>query len=137
MTKNCISYILFALLITAAICQAGFRPAVNYPVNPYPTSVVKGDFNRDGNLDLVVTGCGDANCITQAAVIVLLGDGSGRFSRGGQFVAGPPNTTPDTLASGDFNGDGTPDLAVVNNGVNQFGSVSILLGDGSGGFLAP
>jgi len=137
MAKNCISHVLLALLITAAICQAGFLPPVNYPVNPSSTSVVTGDFNRDGNLDLVVTRCGDAQCSTSAVVIVLLGQGNGKFSRGGQFVAGSPNTTPDTLASGDFNGDGTPDLAVVNNGVNQFGSVSILLGDGSGGFLAP
>jgi len=137
MTKNCITYILLALLITTAICQGGFRPPVNYPVNPSPTSVVEGDFNRDGNLDLVVTGCGDANCFTQAVVLVLLGHGNGTFSRGDQFVAGPPNTTPDTLASGDFNGDGVPDLVVVNNGINQFGTVSILLGDGHGGFLAP
>src|SRR5262245_53175545 len=135
--KNCIRHILLALLTTAAICQAGFRPPVNYQVNPSPTSVVQGDFNRDGNLDLVVTGCGDARCTTTGAVIVLLGHGNGRFSRGGQFVAGPANTTADTLASGDFNGDGTPDLVVVNNGINQFGNVSILLGDGSGGFLAP
>jgi hypothetical protein len=137
MTKNCISYILLALLLIAAICQAGFRSPVNYPVNPSPTSIVKGDFNRDGNLDLVVTGCGDAQCATTGAVIVLLGQGNGKFSRGSQFVAGPPNSTADTLASADFNGDATPDLVVVNNGVNQFGTVSILLGDGGGGFLAP
>jgi len=137
MTKNCISYVLLALLLAAATCQGGFRPPMNYPVNPSPTSIVKGDFNGDGNLDVVVTGCGDDQCTTTGAVIVLLGEGNGKFVRGGQFVAGPPNTTADTLASGDFNGDGTPDLVVVNNGVNQFGTISILLGDGQGGFLAP
>jgi FG-GAP-like repeat len=114
-----------------------FQPPVNYSVNLSPTSIVKGDFNRDGNLDLVVTGYGDPNCTTAGAVIVLLGEGNGKFTRGGQFVAGPPNTTADTLATGDFNRDGTPDLVVVNNAINQFGNISILLGDGSGGFQPP
>src|SRR5205823_4305499 len=33
--------------------------------------------------------------------------------------------------------DGTPDLVVVNNGINLFGTISILLADGSGGFQPP
>ena len=37
----------------------------------------------------------------------------------------------------DFNRDGTPDLVVVNNGINLFGTISILLADGSGGFHPP
>jgi FG-GAP-like repeat len=137
MMKNHVSYALLGLLLAATICQGGFRPPMNYSVNPSPTSIVKGDFNGDGNLDLIVTGCGDNQCATTGAVIVLLGQGNGKFVRADQFVAGPPNSTADTLASGDFNGDGTPDLVVVNNGVNQFGTVSILLGDGHGGFFAP
>jgi len=36
---------------------------------------------------------------------------------------------PDSVAVGDFNGDGTPDLAIANYGSN---SVSILLGNGNG-----
>src|SRR5262249_24883568 len=124
-------------LIISHVAFAGFEPAVNYPVNPSPTAIVTGDFDRDGHLDLVVTGCGDRNCTTTGSVIVLLGDGRGRFIRSGQFVAGPSGTTADRLASGDFNGDGTPDLVVANNAINQFGTISILLGDGVGGFLSP
>ncbi len=40
---------------------------------------------------------------------------------------------PRAIATGDFNGDNKPDLAVLNNGSN---SVTILLGNGSGGFTA-
>ena len=39
------------------------------------------------------------------------------------------------IAAGDFNGDGKSDLAVV--GSNYPGSISILMGDGAGGFAAP
>ena len=44
------------------------------------------------------------------------------------FTAG---SGPSLMAVGDFNGDGKPDLAVANEGSNN---VSILLGDGHGGF---
>jgi hypothetical protein len=43
-----------------------------------------------------------------------------------------------TVAVGDFNGDGIPDLAVANNnGSASPGSVSVLLGNGDGTFKAP
>jgi hypothetical protein len=45
----------------------------------------------------------------------------------------PAGTTPSALASGDFNRDGRLDLAVANSGSKD---VSILLGDGAGGFAA-
>jgi hypothetical protein len=98
---------------------------------------VTGDFNRDHHLDLVATVCGDRNCSRPGSVTILSGNGHGRFIKGGLFVAGPDFTTADTLASGDFNRDGVPDLVVVNNGINQFGTISVLLADGVGGFLPP
>jgi hypothetical protein len=115
-----------------------FQAPASYAVNPYPTGIVAGDFNRDGILDLVMTVCHDANCIGTGSVQVLLGNGDGTFTLGsGVFVAGPKGTTADTLASGDFNGDGVPDVVVVNNAVNQFGQISVLRADGNGGFLPP
>jgi hypothetical protein len=45
----------------------------------------------------------------------------------------PVGTTPSALASGDWNRDGRLDLAVANRGSKD---VSILLGDGAGGFAA-
>ena len=47
-------------------------------------------------------------------------------------------TVPYSVAVGDFNGDGFPDLAVANSGNPLTGagsSVSVLLGQGDGSFL--
>src|SRR2546425_9830025 len=49
----------------------------------------------------------------------------------------PVGTNPVAVAAGDFNGDGTVDLAIANNGnpgAGDDGSVSILLGNGDGTF---
>jgi hypothetical protein len=96
-----------------------FQPAVNYSVPCCPSSIVAGDFNEDGKLDLVVA--------TDAAS-VLLGNGDGTFQPVLNYPAGS-NTA--TVAVGDFNGDGHLDLAVANNGSNN---VSVLLGNGDGTF---
>ena len=42
--------------------------------------------------------------------------------------------SPAGIASGDFNGDGLADLAITNSGDN---TVTVLLGNGSGGFTSP
>ena len=42
--------------------------------------------------------------------------------------------SPGPVVLGDFNGDGRPDLAIANAGSS---SVSVLLGDGAGGFAVP
>src|SRR5207244_4079079 len=60
----------------------------------------------------------------------LLGNGLGGFSpaAGSPVAAG---TSPRAVAMGDVNGDGKLDLTVPNLGSNN---VTILLGNGSGGF---
>src|SRR5262249_9133055 len=78
--------------------------------------------------DLAVSNSGSAN------VSVLLGNGDGSFQAARSFGAG---SNAWSVAVGDFNGDGTPDLAVTNYGrCGAFGwynsSVSVLLGNGDG-----
>ena len=91
-----------------------------------PRSIAMGDFNGDGNLDIVTANSGSNN------ITVLLGNGSGGFAPalGSPFAAG---SAPWSIVTGDFNGDGMADLAVANNGSNN---VTILLGTGGGAFTA-
>src|SRR2546427_325773 len=89
--------------------NGGFKAAAGSPVAAgyFPAAVVVSDFNGDGKADLAV-----ANFTNQFGVTILLGDGNGGFSpaRGSPIGLG---FFPDALATGDFNGDGRVDLAVV------------------------
>ncbi len=102
-----------------------FREAAGSPfaVGLAPSSVAMGDFNPDGNRDLVTANSGD-NTVT-----ILLGDGSGGFTSAGSPVT--VGSSPSSVAVGDFNGDGTSDVVTANSGDS---TVTILRGDGSGGF---
>ena len=59
---------------------------------------------------------------------VLLGNGNGTFQAQATFAAG---SFPYSVAVGDVNGDGRPDLLVANGNSNN---VSVLLGNGNGNF---
>lgn len=86
-------------------------------------SLVAGDFNRDGRVDLAATGAG---------LQILLGDGAGGFESARSFKT---SSTVVPVAAGDFNSDGKLDLVVVSP--TSTSSVFILLGDGAGGFQSP
>ncbi len=104
----------------------GFAPSPGSPVavGSSPIAVVVGDFNRDGIQD-IATANYEGNSLT-----VLLGNGSGGFSTApGSPVA--VGASPTFLSAGDFNGDGITDLAATDG---SSGTVSVLLGNGLGGF---
>jgi len=105
-----------------------FQAPVNYAVGANPTSVAVGDFNADGRSDLAVANSPNAVGFSNN-VSILLANANGTFLPAVNYAAGD---RPRSIAVGDFNADGQPDLAVVN----AFSSnVSILLGNANGTFL--
>jgi hypothetical protein len=84
-------------------------------------SIGLGDFNGDGNLDVVTAGDNSVNDIN-----VLLGNGDGTFQYGASY---PGDFASNSIAVADFNGDHKPDLAIAN-----IGGVAVLLGNGDGTF---
>jgi len=102
-------------------------PTSSFPfaVGTKPEAVAIGDFNRDGKLDIVVANSDTNN------VSIVLGNGAGSFGAPTVFSVGVTGVNPESLAIGDFNGDGKLDLAVANYNSSN---VSILLGTGTGSF---
>lgn len=81
-----------------------FQAPVQYTVpGSSTTRALIADFNLDGKLDAAV---GTSN----GTVYVFFGDGTGKFSTPTAFRTG---SQVNALATGDFNGDKKPDLAVA------------------------
>jgi hypothetical protein len=134
--SNAASRVLSAILCCVGPQQAAlagqFAPAVDYPTGKQPFGVAVGDFNRDGIPDLVVANAYQVG--GPGTVSILLGNGDGTFRASREFNAGGNETT--TVAVGDFNGDGKPDLAVANYAVGGgSGNVGVMLGNGDGTFM--
>ncbi|MES2763033.1 MAG: FG-GAP-like repeat-containing protein [Bacteroidota bacterium] len=110
----------------------GFSAAGTYSMFPNPNYVIIKDFNNDGINDLACT-CGTN---TTHRVAVFYGNGSGSFSGPTYFNLNA--FFPAHIISEDLNSDGYNDIITVNNGTtisNTIGNISVLLGNGSGGFL--
>jgi Big-like domain-containing protein/VCBS repeat protein/FG-GAP repeat protein len=115
-----------------------FNPETYLSGGVYAFSVAVGDFNGDGNADLVVTNeCPDSNC-NGGAVSVLLGNGDGTFQAPQTYSSGGSEAY--AVAVGDVNNDGIPDVIVANGcqSASQCanGAVGVLLGNGDGTFQA-
>ncbi len=101
-------------------------------------SVMIADFDGDGKMDIIL-GNGNATFLSGNAIpslTVLFGAG------GGAFIAAPitefaslPNSNGPVVASGDFNGDGVPDLVLARSLTSTL-QLNMLLGRGNGEFAA-
>jgi hypothetical protein len=86
-----------------------FQRSASYSVPDQDYTLVAGDFNGDGKIDLATAGYDPTSSTPSSTVSVLLGNGDGTFQPEQGFnVAG---VYAQDLATSDFNGDGKPDLA--------------------------
>jgi VCBS repeat protein/flagellar hook capping protein FlgD len=101
----------------------GLLSASFYPTVSGPRSIAVGDLNRDGKLDVVTCTSGGTS-----GVAVNLGNGSGSLGAV-QAVAGSGPASKVVIA--DFNRDGIPDIATLNNTSPPYG-LTTMLGTGDG-----
>jgi hypothetical protein len=145
-TSSTILFILASLTAASAQTNSPIVTQLNFtqrdlPIGTAPynngssSSIITGDFNNDGILDVVTID----GTPTGIAAAFFKGLGGGKFST--TPVNSPINVSNQTGVAGpafgaDFNADGKLDLAIASGPVccGQLGPVTILLGNGDGTF---
>jgi hypothetical protein len=109
----------------SVLLTVGNGQATAYATGPRPSDVVAAPVSGGPRPDLVTANAGGSN------VSVLHNNGDGTFRSAANYAV-PAGAL--AVAAGDVNGDGQPDLAVVNG--QSVGAVSVLLNNGNGTFAA-
>jgi hypothetical protein len=111
------------------------QPARSYASGGlYALSVAVAAFNGDGKSDVVVANECQTSACTSGSMSVLLGNGDGTLQLAQSYTSGSVTLS---VAVGDFNGDGKPDVVVANEcqpSSCSGGNVTVLLGNGDGTF---
>jgi len=111
---------------TGSSGSIGFATKVDFTTGSNPSSIAIGDIDGDGKPDLAVT---NYNSTTVSVLRNTGSSGSIGFATKVDLTTG---TLPFSVAIGDIDGDGKPDLAVANYGST---TVSVLRNTGSSGSI--
>jgi PKD repeat protein len=107
--------------------DGSFKAFRDQQVGNGPLSLAVVDLDKDGNLDLAVV------CDFSDEVLLLWGEGDGSFAKGNSLKDVRLENLK-SIAWGDFDRDGNPDLAAV---AADSGNVGVFLGSGQRDFRAP
>jgi hypothetical protein len=129
-----------SVLVQDPAHPGSFLPHVDYPVGSNPISVKVASLTPGALPDIVTANFGTDLAPTTLGLSVLLHDPA----HPGAFLAAATTSTGDygacSVAVGDLDGDGKPDLAMANYGLpGTPGSVAVFLQDPAhpGAFLSP
>jgi len=127
------------VLIQSASVPGSFLPAVGYVAGSQPIAIAFGELNGDGRPDLAVANYGSPDGSIYGSASILLQDPAvpGKYLPATNYATGHRS---DSIAIGDLNRDGKPDLAVANSSTlspGPNGNVSLLFQDpaNTGSFL--
>jgi len=106
-----------------------FKPARSVAGVVKVVDIAVSDLNSDGKADLALTACPAPGCPPGGlSLFIMLGNGDGTFATPVIYDLPGPMTSAQSVAIGDFNGDGRADVAVGQSGP----IVSVWLGNGDG-----
>ena len=107
-----------------------YGPQTSFAAGTVPAAMSIGDFNADGKADLAIANSG-SNSLSVLLNTTPAGATVPSYAAQSTFATG---ATPSSLSTADVNGDGKPDLIVVNYGAN---SVGVLLNTTAAGATTP
>lgn len=116
--------------VPGSIAAASFAARVDFATGANPISVAIGDLNGDGKSDMAVTNLTDGtvsvlrNTATAGSIVP-----SSFAARINYITSNNTGAKPRSVAIGDLDGDGKPEIVVANEGFNSpgsYGTVTIL-----------
>lgn len=105
-----------------------FAPKIDFPVGASPRSVTVGDIDGDLKPDIIITNYASSTVSVLRNTSTI---GTISFLQKVDFTTG---SSPMSLAIGDLDGDGKPDIAVANNGSNTISVFPNTSGSGNVSF---
>jgi len=111
--------------------KGGFLVAEQYPLDLESQDLVSGDFDNDGDIDIIVAETG--RFWEGLFISVWRNDGEGGFARAGLYFTGDDG--PSGITAADFDEDGFLDVAVAHDEyIERDNTIAILLNNGGQGF---